>query len=114
RFGVDCAPLGPVVAPLVPRCALLPAPTPPLEDALRAILLPQLTFEGEDRRCGTRMHDSRRNICCRELCGGSPREGVRSEARAEQRLAAGGAAPPTRMKCASCFSGLQTPPTQSS
>src|SRR5437016_4025135 len=28
RFGVDRAPLGPVVAPLVPRCALLPAPTP--------------------------------------------------------------------------------------
>src|SRR6266852_4644062 len=28
--------------------------------------------------------------------GGSPREGVRSEVRAEQRLAAGGAAPPTR------------------
>src|SRR5207244_833677 len=28
RFGVDRAPLGPVVAALVPRCALLPAPTP--------------------------------------------------------------------------------------
>src|SRR6185312_2487788 len=28
--------------------------------------------------------------------GGSPREGARSEERAEQRLAAGGAAPPTR------------------
>src|SRR5216684_5114149 len=49
--------------------------------------------------------------------GGSPREGVRStpkrgsprgvgsEVRAEQRLAAGGAAPPTRNKCASYFSG---------
>src|SRR5712691_558582 len=30
------------------------------------------------------------------LSGRSPREGVRSEARAKQRLAAGGAAPPTR------------------
>src|SRR4051812_909703 len=29
--------------------------------------------------------------------GGSPREGARSEARAEQRPAAGGAAPPTRI-----------------
>src|SRR5712692_2782907 len=44
--------------------------------------------------------------------GGSPREGVRSEARAEQRLAAGGAAPPTRSKCASYLS--QAPPTRSS
>src|SRR5437867_7899979 len=40
---------------------------------------------------------SRRKIRCPELSGGSPREGVRSEARAEQRLAAGGAAPPTRI-----------------
>src|SRR5207244_8871162 len=31
-----------------------------------------------------------------ELSGGSPREGARSEERAQQRLAAGGAAPPTR------------------
>src|SRR5712691_4180328 len=30
------------------------------------------------------------------LSGGSPREGARSEVRAQQRLAAGGAAPPTR------------------
>src|SRR5258708_25531822 len=30
-----CAPLGPVVATLVPRCALLPAPTP--RDALSAV-----------------------------------------------------------------------------
>src|SRR2546422_7258739 len=44
--------------------------------------------------------------------GGSPREGVRSEARAQQRLAAGGAAPPTRNQCAPYFSagGGQTPP----
>ena len=30
---------------------------------------------------------------------------MRSEVRAQQRLAAGGAAPPTRMKCASYFAG---------
>src|SRR5229473_2427758 len=41
------------------------------------------------------------------LFGGAPREGVRSEARAEQRLTAGGAAPPTRNTCASYFSGVR-------
>src|SRR6266852_4161423 len=47
------------------------------------------------------------------LSGGSPREGVRSEERAEQRLAAGGAAPPTRSNCASCFAAAcAAPPTR--
>src|SRR5438445_51854 len=79
RFGVDRAPLGPVVAPLVPRCALLPAPTPRLMG-----LRPPCTFHIPKRSAwrGSLPRIARR--------GGSPREGARSEERAEQRLAAGG------------------------
>src|SRR5216683_1846000 len=105
------APLGPVVAPLVPRCALLPAPTP------RMMGLRQLCTFQIPKRCTTRRDETFRVAVSALRAfrgrlarrGGSPREGVQStpkrgsprgvgsEARAEQRLAAGGAAPPTRM-----------------
>src|SRR6266851_444425 len=52
------APLGPVVAPLVPRCALLPAPTP-REVALRAILLPQSGRSSVPNVTGQKAHAPR-------------------------------------------------------
>src|SRR6266571_8955871 len=68
-------------------------PHPPLDGASPAPNIPGSEAIGLKR--------SRPRIARR---GGSPREGARSEARAEQRLAAGGAAPATRNKCASYFS----------
>jgi len=80
----------PVVAPLVPRCALLPAATP----RVRAIR--HRSVQKPNRRYPQRWRCDEGLPCAKRRRGGSPREGARSEARAEQRPAAGGAAPPTR------------------
>src|SRR5205807_10392803 len=83
-----CGPSPPVVAPLVTRCALLPAATP--RDVLSALGTPCKPIASEPGMYGAGEAPS---------CGGWGREGVRSEARAEQRLAPGGPqAPITRTK----------------
>src|SRR6266581_6221045 len=108
------APLGPVVAPLVPRCALLPAPTPRMRSRCARFSLANGHSKGPERRWseGACTESRRRSEGSHRLSGGSPREGVRSEVRAQQRLAAGGAAPPTRSKfVAYLYAGLQAPPT---
>src|SRR6266567_2897141 len=77
------APLGPVVAPLVPRCALLPAPTPRLNEA-RGPTDP--TFCVSERSCFPHNEAMRRISSLRmaltqlrgRLSGGWGREGVRS------------------------------------
>ena len=149
RYGsmfVTCAgsgalrPPGPVAAALVPRCALLPAPSP--RDVLAALpavvsrpftsrlatlrsgLSPVHVLTLDDPSVGgssravltcadsgtgpqtahvaSQPRDQRASSSCRAEGGGSARrggtgrEGARSEARAQLRLASGGAAPPTR------------------
>src|SRR5258707_2620597 len=73
------APLGPVVAPLVPRCALLPAPTPRMMGLrhVRTSQFPKRWATNESRLFSTDpwLHERafRPRIARR---GGSPREGV--------------------------------------
>src|SRR5713226_4776590 len=118
RYGLGGAlraPLGPVVAPLVPRCALLPAPTPRMRTRCARLLrayvpsrrlshrafadrttkvsnVDREQFSRNNSPAGRRTDCHRKggtqalNRAQRVLMRGWGREGVRSEARAEQRL----------------------------
>src|SRR5207253_164235 len=80
----------PVVAPLVPRCALLPAATPRIaRDNKYSYGYRAYVYRSDDLhlRRSIAEEESRE---ARPQAGGWGREGVRSEARAELRLAPGG------------------------
>src|SRR5579864_6568652 len=88
-------PPGPVAAPLVPRYALLPAPSPWVRAEPRRAAAnhlcgccanPVVVAATDQRLDPLRLPN-------RPFIGGTGREGVRSEERAEQRLAPGGGAP---------------------
>src|ERR1700716_608223 len=86
------APLGPVVAPLVPRCALLPAPTPCVRAVRRRNAANTETSDAKTSAVGTVDHHrgtlggtdrfGRRQLRIGRspIKGGWGREGVRSEA----------------------------------
>src|SRR5260221_7000415 len=84
-FGLwgPAAPLGPVVAPLVPRCALLPAPTP--RDVLSALGIPFGPIAAAPGMLGGGRSPIKR---------GWGREGVRSELASGATTGPRGAQPP--------------------
>src|SRR5712692_7524167 len=90
---VALRPPPPVVASLVPRCALLPAATPRVRAVRRRNAGDTDTVDAETSGLGastTTSEPGKYKSGEAPSCGGSPREGARSEVRAEQRLAAGG------------------------
>src|SRR5579864_9611692 len=104
--GRGLRPPGPVVAPLVPRCALLPAPSPWVRAEPRELSAQPTRVDREEVLFRSRTRQTNTTYFPEGRVGGGPRcgaaqhvprgtgrEGVRSEARAEQRLAPGGGAP---------------------
>src|SRR5579864_7864626 len=115
--GQGAPPPGPVAAPLVPRYALLPAPSPWVRAGprsqgaarTRAGVIHSWPLDRPDlggRRLTTRVHPNnhacslltrvwpgRVRSAAQHVPRGTGREGARSEERAEQRLAPGGGAP---------------------
>src|SRR5439155_594518 len=91
-----------------PRCALLPAPTPRVR-AVRAQCIVHADMRGPKLIALLHRSPLRNLDRCEPgeapSCGGWGREGVRSEARAQQRLAPGGRAalPLTRNECVASY-----------